>query len=57
MPSLSSTTTAATAAVDQTQILQIGADIATGLAYLHPSVVHRDLKVGGRDLDWILTGS
>ena len=27
------------------QILQIGADVATGLAYLHPSVVHRDLKV------------
>ncbi|KIZ04665.1 Serine/threonine-protein kinase sid2 [Monoraphidium neglectum] len=26
------------------QILKIAADIATGLAYLHPSVVHRDLK-------------
>jgi len=26
------------------QILQIGLDIASGLAYLHPAVVHRDLK-------------
>lgn len=26
------------------QILQVGLDIASGLAYLHPAVVHRDLK-------------
>lgn len=26
------------------QILQLGRDIAAGLAYLHPSVIHRDLK-------------
>ncbi len=26
------------------QILQVGLDIAAGLAYLHPAVVHRDLK-------------
>lgn len=26
------------------QVLQVGLDIASGLAYLHPAVVHRDLK-------------
>jgi serine/threonine protein kinase len=26
------------------QVLQIGLDVARGLAYLHPAVVHRDLK-------------
>lgn len=26
------------------QILQLGVDIASGLAYLHPHVIHRDLK-------------
>ena len=26
------------------RLLQIAHDIATGLAYLHPSVIHRDLK-------------
>ena len=26
------------------QILQLGLDVAAGLAYLHPVVVHRDLK-------------
>jgi hypothetical protein len=26
------------------QVLQVGLDIARGLAYLHPAVVHRDLK-------------
>ena len=26
------------------EILQLGHDIAEGLSYLHPSVVHRDLK-------------
>jgi serine/threonine protein kinase len=26
------------------QVLQIGLDVAHGLAYLHPAVVHRDLK-------------
>lgn len=27
------------------EVLRVGADVAEGLAYLHPSVVHRDLKV------------
>jgi serine/threonine protein kinase len=26
------------------QVLQIGLDVAAGLAYLHPAVLHRDLK-------------
>jgi hypothetical protein len=26
------------------QVLSIGRDIACGLAYLHPAVLHRDLK-------------
>jgi serine/threonine protein kinase len=30
--------------LDYLEILQIGADIASGLVYLHPAVVHRDLK-------------
>ncbi|KIZ04666.1 Nodulation receptor kinase [Monoraphidium neglectum] len=30
--------------LDHLEILKIAADITTGLAYLHPSVVHRDLK-------------
>jgi serine/threonine protein kinase len=34
-----------TSKCDKPQILKIAADITTGLAYLHPSVVHRDLKV------------
>jgi serine/threonine protein kinase len=29
---------------NRTQILQVGLDVAAGLAYLHPAVVHRDLK-------------
>ncbi len=28
------------------QVLHIAADIARGLAYLHPTIIHRDLKPG-----------
>ena len=32
-------------------ILQLAHDVAEGLAYLHPSVIHRDLKPGNILLD------
>ncbi len=32
------------------QVLDIACDIASGLAYLHPTIVHRDLKVWGNGL-------
>ncbi len=28
------------------QVLSIAVDVAKGLEYLHPTIVHRDLKVG-----------
>ena len=33
------------------QILQIAADVADAMAYLHPAVVHRDLKSSNVLLD------
>ena len=39
--------------LDLLEVLRVGADVAAGLAYLHPSVVHRDLKVR---LTWVCVG-